>query len=516
MEYKNKYYKYKNKYLYLKKIFGGYFGREVNFDERDENITKCKDINNDFFKASVAGINYYTEEKFLTLGSEGRIRNKLFEISKNVCIYFNKFCESIINHFIQKFSFSDDDFIADNMKLNTIKFEKYTGDFDYIELLDEMLTDTYSYLLRYLVIIIHMYHKYKKSLPDFIKENDQIPFFYFKQKDDEIQKLFEQRNIEDLEKLIPKLKPIFENLNKIMDDTTKDEKTKKNEMRECCKNILLTGHTTGEIHIITGFYFEINYNYQLLTDRRSNCSVYNANTAACLYKRDKEKNDVGKNVYFNEEQLSRLRKFKEYNILIDNDELHKKQIGITLISVNKNKIFFNKFYKRGFLTASGPSGSIPYFVCLFLIISGIQIDVPKIKTSDFILMCLFYMGIRCDHSLFEMILTMPWNIFSIKTPLIISESIEPELYEFDLNNVDNTKYIKQYFSDKGITQERQEVLITSIKKLNEEWNKFNQTIAWVLLQQIVQDTEKDKEKNYFQEIDDLLNDRIEYIKKICV
>lgn len=510
MEYKNKYFKYKNKYLYLKKLFGGYFGKEIEFDQRDEHIIGCNDIQNDFFKASVAGINYYTEEKFLTLGSEGTIRQKIFEISKNVCVYFNIWCENIINHFKTEFSFVDGDFEEEKMKLNIVEAEKYTVDNDYMELLDEMLSDTLSYMLRYLVIIIHLHNKYSKPLPTFINK-DYIAFFYFQKNDDLINKLFKQRDLTELDKSLPVLNPIFNKLNEIINDTSMDINDKNTQVKDLCKEILIKGHDSGEIHIISGYYFEINYNYQLLTDRRSNCSVYNVNTLACLYKKYKgEFNDVGKNVYFNEEQLSRLRKFKVYNNLIDTDELHKKEIGITLISMNKNKIFFNKFYKRGFLSATGPSGSIPYFVCLYLMIDGLK-GVSKIKISDFILMCFFYMGIRCDHSLFEMILTIPWNIFSIKTPLIISEPIEPELYDFDLNNVNEETYLQKYFEDKKISGERKERLIDSIKRLNEEWNKFNQTKAWVLLQQIVHETGE----NDFKEIKELLNDRINYIKKIC-
>ena len=187
------------------------------------------------------------------------------------------------------------------------------------------------------------------------------------------------------------------------------------------------------------------------------------------------------------------------------------------ISIDKQQLFFNKFYKRGFLTATGPSGSMTYYECIYLMLVNSKTEEIKLIdnfASKFFVMCMYYMGIRTDHSLFEMIITLPWDlIIDGYASQILSTHIDKELYGFDMNEIKNDTYIDEYFIQKNISSEQKEKLLLSLRNLDKEWDEFNQTKAWHLLEQLFIKTGEEKVK--FFEIIELLKSRIEYIKTIC-
>ena len=47
---------------------------------------------------------------------------------------------------------------------------------------------------------------------------------------------------------------------------------------------------------------------------------------------------------------------------------------------------------------------------------------------------MLYMGIRADHSIFEMVLTLPWFMIDKKLPSgLITQTVNKKLYDFELN-----------------------------------------------------------------------------------
>jgi len=77
--------------------------------------------------------------------------------------------------------------------------------------------------------------------------------------------------------------------------------------------------------------------------------------------------EIGKNSYFNQEQLNRFKKFNVYRNLVEENKLGKKRIGSLSVSMDKQQYYYNKFYKNGFMSLTGPSGSIQYYTFLYLI-----------------------------------------------------------------------------------------------------------------------------------------------------
>jgi hypothetical protein len=128
-------------------------------------------------------------------------------------------------------------------------------------------------------------------------------------------------------------------------------------------------------------------------------------------------------------------------------------------------------------------------------------------SANFFLLCIFYMGIRGDHSLFEMILTLPWSIIHSSLSLTISSTISNELFDIDMTRLNDDEYIKTYMTEKKL----KDIDLDSIRELNKEWTKFNQTYAWELLHLLITESHESK----FITIDTLLNERINFIKKIC-
>jgi hypothetical protein len=55
-------------------------------------------------------------------------------------------------------------------------------------------------------------------------------------------------------------------------------------------------------------------------------------------------------------------------------------------------------------------------------------------------------------------------------------------------------------------------LFESLFKLEKEWGKYNQTTAWTYLQNLIMNTSNDD----FDELNQLLIKRINFIKKICM
>jgi len=111
-----------------------------------------------------------------------------------------------------------------------------------------------------------------------------------------------------------------------------------------------------------------------------------------------------------------------------------------------------------------------------------------------------------------MIITLPWDlIIEDNASQILSTDIDKQLYDFDMNEIKNSEYIEKYFAEKNIVGKPKEKLLASLTNLNEEWDKFNQTKAWFLLEQLFIKTGEVK----FQEIIELLKSRIDYIKTIC-
>lgn len=503
-----KYLKYKKKYTELKnKIKGGFFGDEVQFMHNDTNFIDCNQKDNDFFKASVAGINYFCEEKFLSLGSNGTTREALFRTSINFSENFNILIDNINEYFKLNFYFTESDFVQ--LKLTKIDLSNVRYlDNDYIEILDDLLSDLYSYFNRCLAICVYMYDIFKIPLPSFLSEN-QIPYFYYRNMkepiSDKIGTLFKTRMIDELDSKIDKIKPIFINLNKSI-----NEKNAQN-IRLHCLELLDKEKTNDQIRYIKLFYLEPNYNYQLISEKKGKCTPYLSTLSGCSYQKlNTVYEEIKKNSYFNQEQLTRLKKFKQYEKLINTNELYKKNIGQLSLIVDKQQLFYNNFYKRGFLTATGPSGSIPYYLTIYLIMVNDNSGLIKLIdnfSANFFLLCIFYMGIRGDHSLFEMILTLPWSIINSSLSLTITSTISNELFDIDITRIDDDEYIKTYLTEKKLKDKD----LDSIRELNKEWAKFNQTYAWELLHMLITDSHESK----FTSINNLLNERINFIKEIC-
>jgi hypothetical protein len=212
--------------------------------------------------------------------------------------------------------------------------------------------------------------------------------------------------------------------------------------------------------------------------------------------------------------LERLKKFGDFSQYIDSDKLDKKNIGCLSFVIDKSKLFYNQFYKRGFLTSSGPSGSILYYLSIYLSMinanpkSGITL-VPHFK-STFYLLSMFFMGIRGDHSIFEMVISLPWNLINKKLDTLFTKSISNEFNKIDISKLHVNAYIEQFIKSIGDVN----LPNSSLAEFLHEWKKYNQTNAWNLLYELISNANQDTE-NIFQELLDVCNNRIQFILQIC-
>jgi hypothetical protein len=60
--------------------------------------------------------------------------------------------------------------------------------------------------------------------------------------------------------------------------------------------------------------------------------------------------------------------------------------------------------------------------------------VPHFKLT-FYLLSMFFIGIRGDHSIFEMVLSLPWNLINKKLDIPFTKTISNEFNKFDISKL---------------------------------------------------------------------------------
>jgi hypothetical protein len=152
-------------------------------------------------------------------------------------------------------------------------------------------------------------------------------------------------------------------------------------------------------------------------------------------------------------------------------ELIKKDIGSTVTFLPKNTEYYKFFYENGFVVKSGLSGTLPYFDTLYL---SMKPYITKIGVSGYTFFFLYalYMLYRADHSLIELLVSYPLSEVS-----------------------------KQFKTTYNI----------------EHYDELSQDNVWGLITHIVKSVNANIRQLSFNidDIEKLLNDRSEYVSKIC-
>ena len=357
----NKYKKKINKYKKKINMIGGFFGEQIT-------------AQNNFAMAAIAGINYSTEEIIINTISENiNIQNLL---TKNTIHIHNSFI-----------TFSNNLIIKINNVFKT-DIEKLANEEDkFIKLINYIWDNLYT-ILKYITIctIYDIYYKNDDSKEKFnikiLLYNDS--HFAFTSRYENFEKIYEDR-----------IAPLTKNIDEV------------NWFKTTLKN--------NELNVLLNYFCLFDYNLPIYTkkDDPANENLFSVIKNVHSVKLGNTSEDnvmIDKKYNFTKEELNNLKKFydidkytipKGFTNSISN--IYDLDIGKNQLFIPKNSEFYDHYYKNGLIVKGGPSGSILYFKQLYTLIENNN----EINEKSFFLIFLIYMLIRGDHSLFEIMITIP-------------------------------------------------------------------------------------------------------------
>jgi hypothetical protein len=354
-----------NKYKKKIKMIGGTFG--------EKNYSKNK-----IGRAAIAGINHYTEELIINYICDDK--DILEKITKDTHLIYNAimaYCNDTIKKINRVFD------------INIEEFYTIRGNF------------------------LHMFNHIWEKLFLFVKYATICTIYdlYYK-KDESIEKfnlkiiLYTDDHYLTNERLL--------NLNNIY----------KEHILPLTTNISSKSWFTDTLKKDKELFFIINYFcffgkidlpiYSKKTiDAENNRKYFSILQNAHIVQLNENISMIDKKQYFTKEELNNLNKFYDIdeNIAIDikdgikykGSNIYNLDIGKLKVFTPKNSEFYDHYYKTGFIVKGGPSGSILYLKQLYIFIK----DRCTLDEKSFFLVIIIFMLIRGDHSLFEMMLTIP-------------------------------------------------------------------------------------------------------------
>jgi hypothetical protein len=436
-----------------KKTKGGYFGETVK--------KACK--NNELSKASIAGINIYIQEKIALLGFT-KYKQTFDDLSMKIYSSFVDYIRTLITTIKTEFG---DDYpnLNDYQALFALPEDKST--FSFVQIYDKM----YLYARHNVFLAIMIYNEIEPESK--IKDIIKTPFYN--------NELLQQRRNNDAVNTT-----LRDSFSKIKEDYLKQGRK---EWLRFMLNLKPTSEQYKLYRTVWNIYTTFDYDFPFLKQKRcvsdKLCFSNLKSTALIDYE---HKYLLNHKDLFTNDELEALRALK-YNpdneIDIDASEINKnlagfkyvgsdlikKDIGSTITFLPKNTEYYKHFYENGFIVKSGLSGTLPYFDTLYLSMKQ-YLTTNGVSDYTFFFLYALYMLYRTDHSLIELLVSYPLN--------------------------DVSKQFKTTYNIKS-------------------YDELSQDNVWGLINHIVTSVNSNiKQLTYnIDDIEQLLNERTEYISTIC-
>ena len=371
---------------------GGYFGESNNMD--------CK--NKELSKAAISGINIYVQEQLALLLSTSPYKDMINALTLNIynnafMTYINKLTSDIIK-----------EFNIEPHKLNKfLDIFKINGtDTSFLHLFDKMYSYTKGNVL--LTVLIYNEIEPNSGLKNMlITPFHQNPLLNNRKENGEVQSI--------LKKNFDEAKQTYMSMTKA-------------EWYDYMIGIV-PGHDKYKLYrTIWTIYTAYDYDYPFLKQKRcvtDNLCFSNIKNTTVLDFENKYLLDYNSRMTDDENAMINAFNYTsklpvEFTGSVVNknlsdfkyvgSDLIQKDIGSLVSNVSKNTPYYKHFYENGFVVKSGLSGTLPYIESLYLsIANGLNIN-----DYTFYFLYASYMLIRTDHSLIELLVSLPIKELSDK------------------------------------------------------------------------------------------------------
>ena len=438
MNYQNKYLKYKNKYFnkllinLINNQDGGSIGYSISSNRDSENLPLLK-------YGSVVGINMMFENKLMDLLHKNKDMLNIIYI-KHICLNMYmlwKKIKDLISSNQIILSFIKD--ITDNYGNNIIE------NYDYIW---NICDDIYNI---YIILYLFNYDKIDDLFLDIFKLETIKKYKFLKLNNIKIRK-------KEFNNLINNFRKTNNITEKLSFEKINIQINKENITNEYLKS---------EIWNIWKYFVDIYPNYLVLNKYadKNNKSVYKDikedQNIIKINNFDKDRQFINKKFNLTNQDQKILKNF--YTNFENND------IGASNVIITKNNNFYEKLSSCGFVLKSGPSGSTGTIIGFIMCIMD-KIDMTEEDFNTYLLTTIIYLFMRSDHSLSEILITIPgYGLFMLKDEhKLTQEEIEKEWgkyncnYLFDIMNniidkssINNSKIILKI---KDLLNERERII----------------------------------------------------------